>query len=192
MDWGWVGQSRDGFGAGIFGHRGMGLGDHWGQWDGFGGPWAQWGCGGGGLGSSGLVGMGWSWGIFGHSEGGFGGSLGTAGMFWGDLGHRGMGDLWAQRGQVGGPLGTTGTGWGPLGTVQMVALPRPTFIREVGADQVGLGLFGQGQDVDGRRVGDGATETLHLLEALSRVQSQVEICRGKERPWGAAPTSAGL
>ena len=59
--------------------------------------------GGAGVGSSGLVGMGWSWGIFGHSEGGFGvgGPLGTAGMFWGDLGHRGMGDLWAEWGWVG-------------------------------------------------------------------------------------------
>ena len=95
-----------------------------------------------GLGSSGLVGMGWSRGIFGHSEGGsgVGGSLGTAGMFLGDLGHRGMGlgvgDLWAEWGRVwgitgdrgmglglgifgqsgdGGPLGTMRTGWGTFG-----------------------------------------------------------------------------
>lgn len=51
-----------------------------------------------------------------------------------------------------------------------------TFLGEVGAEQVVLGILGQGLDVDGSRVGDGATKPLHLLVPLRRVQGEVEIC----------------
>ena len=127
--------------------------------------------------------MGLGLGTFEHSGDGFGfgGHWAQWGWVWGTLGTMGMGlgvtedsgDHWAWRGWV----------WGRLGTLGVVALPRPTFVGEVGAEQVGLSLLGQGKDVDGRRVGAGATKTLHLLVALRRVQRQVEICRGGAVVW---------
>lgn len=51
-----------------------------------------------------------------------------------------------------------------------------TFLGEVGAEQVVLGSLGQGLDVDGSCVSDGASKALHLLVPLCCVQGQVEIC----------------
>lgn len=57
-----------------------------------------------------------------------------------------------------------------------IACPGLTFLREVGAEQVVLGILGQGLDVDGSSVSDGATKPLHLLVPLRCVQGEVEIC----------------
>lgn len=60
----------------------------------------------------------------------------------------------------------------------LLPCPGLTFLREIGAEQVALSLLGQGLDVYGSRVCDGASKALHLLVALRRVQSEVEICEG--------------
>ena len=75
-----------------------------------------------------------------------------------------------------------------------ITLPRLTVLGEIGAEQVVLGVLGQGLDVDGSRVGDRAAKALHLLVPLRRVQGEMEICGGRDAS-GQAPfpsTQAGV